>query len=99
MGFGEDLDDELAEEGEGRRWNDHGSQWVEKEGKKDGFVSTLTRMVRILPEGKPLWVGPCRKIEIGEVDIRPTGGQDSPDNPRNPNAWEKEMSKEGSVGW
>ena len=39
------VDDELAEEGDGRRWDDHGPQWVAKEGKKDGFVSTLTRMV------------------------------------------------------
>ena len=31
-------DDELAEEGEERRWNDHGPEWVGKEGKKDGFV-------------------------------------------------------------
>ena len=43
------MDDELAEEGEGRRWNDHGPEWVGKEGKKDGFVSTLPRMVSILP--------------------------------------------------
>ena len=42
MGFGDEiiLDDELAEEGEG---DDHGSQWVNKEGKRDGFVSALTR--------------------------------------------------------
>ena len=48
VGFGDEggvVDDELAEEGEGRRWNDHGPQWVGKEGKKNGFVSTLTRMV------------------------------------------------------
>ena len=57
VGFGDErvLDDELAEEGDGRRRDDHGPQWVNKEGKKDGFVSTLTRMVSILPEGKPLW--------------------------------------------
>ena len=40
------MDDELAEEGDGRRWDDHGPKWVAKEGKKDGFVSTLTRMVK-----------------------------------------------------
>ena len=59
VGFGDErmLDDELAEEGDDRRWDDHGPQWVAKEGKKDGFVSTLTRMVSILPEGKPLWGG------------------------------------------
>ena len=37
VGFGDDLDDELAEEGEGRRWDDHGPPWVGREGKKDGF--------------------------------------------------------------
>ena len=49
VGFGDGgggfFDDELAEEGEGRGWDDHGPQWVMKERKKDGFVSTLTRMV------------------------------------------------------
>ena len=30
------IDDELAEEGEGRKWNDHDPQWVGKEGKKAG---------------------------------------------------------------
>ena len=61
VGFGDNdlLDEELAEEGEGRRWDDHGPQWVAREGKKDGFVSTLTRMASILPEGKPLFGGPC----------------------------------------
>ena len=33
------INDELAEEGEGRRWSDHGPQWVNTEGKKDGFRS------------------------------------------------------------
>ena len=75
VGFGDDgmIDDELAEESGRRRWNDHGAQWVGKEGKKDGFVSTLT----ILPEGKPLWDGPCRKVDVEEVDVRPTGGKGS----------------------
>ena len=71
VGFGGDamLDDELAEEGDGRTWNNHGPQWVAKEGKKDGFVSTLTRMVSILLEGKPLFRGLCQKVEIEEVDV------------------------------
>ena len=36
VGFGDDrvVDDELAKEGDGRRWNDHGPQWVCREGKK-----------------------------------------------------------------
>ena len=66
------LDDELAEEGGGRWWDDHRAQWVDREGKKDGFVSTMTRDMKILPEGKPVWG--CKKIEIEEVDVRPTGG-------------------------
>ena len=49
------LDDEMIEEGEGRGWNNHSPQWVGKEGKKDGLVSTLTRITSILPDGKPLW--------------------------------------------
>ena len=48
----------------------HGVEWVGKEGKKDGFVSTLTRMVSVLPEGKPLFRGPCRRVNIEEVDVR-----------------------------
>ena len=50
VGFGDNrmIDDEMTEEG--RVWNDHGPQWVGREGKKDGFVSTLTRMVSFLPE-------------------------------------------------
>ena len=69
------IDDELTEE-DCRMWNDHCPQWVGKEGKRDGFVSTLTRMVSVLPEGKPFWGGPCRKVDIEEVDVRPTGGED-----------------------
>ena len=103
VGFGDNamLDDELAEEGDGRAWNDHGPQWVAKEGKKDGFVSTLTRMVSILPEGKPLFGGPCQKVEIEEVDVRPSGGKESE---KDPEEWEKEIGKAGKgslhlFGW
>ena len=97
MGFGDDamLDDELVEEGVGRTWNDHGPQWVAKEGKRDGFVSTLTRMVSILLEGKPLFGGPCQKVEIEEVDVRPRGGKESE---KEPNEWEKEIGKAGKGG-
>ena len=99
VGFGDDnmLDDELAEEEDGRAWNDHGPQWVGKEGKKDRFVSTLTSAVSILPEGKPLWGGPCQRIEIKEVDVRPTGGRGirSGQHPEDPEAWEKEIGKAG----
>ena len=46
VGFGDAgggaINDELAEEGERRRWDDHGPQWVNTEGKKDGSVSTPT---------------------------------------------------------
>ena len=38
VGFGDErvLDCELAEEGDGRRWDDHGPQWVNREGKRAG---------------------------------------------------------------
>ena len=100
VGFGDNsmLDDELAEEGGRRRWDYHGPQWVNKEGKKDGFVSTLTRAVSLLPEGKPLWGGPCQKVEIDEVDVRPTGGKGSDQDPEDPDAWEIEIGKAGRGG-
>ena len=83
----------MAEEGEGRRWNDHGPQWVGKERKKDGFVLTLTCVVSILPEWKPLWGGPCRKMGVDEVDVRPTGGKGSEQDPADLAAWENEIGK------
>ena len=78
-GFGDERmqDDERAEEGEGRRWNDHGPEWVNKEGKENGYVSTLTRAVSVLPEGEPLWGRPCQKVNIEEVDLRPSGTRGS----------------------
>ena len=97
VGFGDStmLNDELAEEREERRWNDYGPQWVAKEGKKDGFISTLTQMVSILPEGKPLWGGTCPKINVEEVDIWPGGGKESE---KDPEEWEKEIRKAGIGG-
>lgn len=86
------------EEGEGRRWNDHGSEWVGREGKKDGFVSTLMRMVSMLPEGKPLWGRPCRKMELEEADVRPTGGKWSENDPEDSDTWEKEICRAGAGG-
>ena len=35
----------------------------------------------------------CRKIEIEEVDIRPTGGKGSEQDPEDQEAWEKEIGK------
>ena len=61
-------------------------------------TGTLTRVVSTLSEGKPLWDGQCGKIEIEEVDVIPAGGKDSKDDPRNPEAWEKEISKIGKGG-
>ena len=72
------LDDEFAEDGDGRKWDDHGPQWVNREGEKDGFVSTLTRMVSILPEGKPLWGGSCRKVKVEEVALCPVNDPKDP---------------------
>ena len=40
VGFGDNLDDELAEQGEGTRWNDHGPQWVGREGSKTALSQT-----------------------------------------------------------
>ena len=90
------IDDNELAEGEGRQWNDHGPWWVGKEGRKDGFVST--HAVSILPEEKPLWGGPCRKIEIEEVDVRPTGGKGSEQDAEDPEAWENEIGKAGIGG-
>ena len=92
------VNDELAEEGEGQRWNDHGPEWVSKEGKKDGYISTLTRAVSTLPEGKPLWGGLCQKVDIEEVDLRPTGAKGSEQDPDNPGAWETEIERAGIGG-
>ena len=69
-----------------------------KGGKKGDFVSTLTRMVSVLPEGKPLWGGPCRKVGFGEVDVRPSGGKESKNDPEDPATWEVEISKAGASG-
>ena len=77
---------------------DHGPQWVGKEGKKDGFVSTLTRTVSILPEGKPLWGGPCQQVDIKEVDVRPTRGKGSEQDSDDPEAWERKIGRAGIGG-
>ena len=56
-------------------------------------------MVSVLPEDKPLWGGPCRKVEIEGVNVRPAGGgEDSKDDPKNSDAWEKEIGKIGKGG-
>ena len=96
VGFGDAggrfIDDELTEEGGGWRWDDHSPQWFATERKNDGFVSTLTRIVSILPEGKLLWGGSCQRVEIEEVDIRPCrvkGGEKN--HPEDPDAWEAEI--------
>ena len=96
LGFGEEgrREDELMEE-DGRAWTDHGPQWVGREGKKDGFTSTLSLMVSILPEGKPLYGGPCQRIDIKEVVVRPCRGKGSGEDPGDPKACEKEISRAG----
>ena len=86
------LDDELAEEGGRRRWGDYAPQWVDKEDKKDGYPDTGGQ------HSAGGWEGPCGKIEIEEVDVRLTGGKDTKDDPRNPDAWEKEIGKIGKGG-
>ena len=42
--------------------------------------------IRLRRRGKPLWGGACQKVEIEEVDVRPAGGKDSQDDPKNPDA-------------
>ena len=99
VGFGDEgggvIVDEFVEEGAGRRWNDHGSCWVGKEGKKDGFVSTLTRSYR---RGSPSGGDRCRKVDIEAVDVRSTGVKGSENDPEKPDAWEKEIGKAGKGG-
>ena len=67
VGFGKDVDDKLAE--------DHGAEWVGKEGKKDGFVSILTHMVSILLEGRPPlyggWWHTTTTKSLGTRTVRP----------------------------
>ena len=82
----------MAEEGEGGRWNHHGAGWLRREAKKDEFMSSLTRMVSILPERKHLFGGPCHTIEITKVGVRPTAGKGSEQDPECPDAWEKEAA-------
>ena len=48
-------------------------------------------MVSILPQGKPFFGRPCQKIEIMEVDVRPTGGKGSEQDSECPYSWEKEV--------
>ena len=92
VGFGDaDVMNDEWEVGEGGTIIAH-SGWKKRARR---FVSTLTWMTSILPEGKPLWGGPCRKAEIEEVYVRPTGGKDSRDDPKTPDAWEKEIGKIG----
>ena len=61
-------------------------------------MSILTRIISILSERKPLYGGPCPKIKIEEVDVRPTGGKGSNQDPDQPEAWEKEIGKAGNGG-
>ena len=61
-------------------------------------MSTLTCAVSTLPEGKLLWGGPYRRVKIEEVDIRPSGGNGSKQDPEDPEAWEREIGKAGLGG-
>ena len=61
-------------------------EWAGKEGKKDGFIFILTQMTSVLPEGKLLWGGPCRKVEVEEVEVEPMGGKGSKEDPGDPHA-------------
>ena len=45
--------------------------------------------------GLSLWGGPCQKIDIEEVEVRPSGGKGSEQGPERPDAWEKEIGRQG----
>ena len=62
---------------------------------KNRFVSTLTHMVSILPEGKPLWERPYWKVDILEVLTRRKGSDSSPEGT---DAWKNEIGKAGIGG-
>lgn len=57
-------------------------------------------MMSVLPEGKPIWRGPCRKVDVEVIDIRLTKGKDGGDKnePEDPDGWEAEISKAGAGG-
>ena len=49
--------------------------------------------------GETTWGGPCQKVEIEEVDVRPSGAKGSEKNdPEDPDVWEAEISKAGRDG-
>ena len=49
-------------------------------------------MVSIQLEGKRLWGGSCRKVEVEHVDLCPVN------DPNNPEEWQKEIGKAGIGG-
>lgn len=73
-----------------------GDSSILDECKKDGFISTLTRAIGLLPEGRPLWGGPCLKVDIKEVDVKPSGAKSSEQDPNDPGGWETEIQKAGA---
>ena len=55
---------------------------MDRQRRENGRVRVnMTRAVSILPEGKPLWGGPCQKVDMEESDVRPTGGKGSEQDP------------------
>ena len=42
--------------------------------------------------------GTCQKVGIEEIDVRPTGGKGSEQDPNDPEAWEKEIGEAGRGG-
>ena len=58
----------------------------------------MTRAVGVLLEGKPLWGGPCQKVNIEEVDLRSSGAKGSEQNPNDQDAWEREIRRAGVGG-
>ena len=61
------------------------------------FVKTAC-LNRVLPEGRPLFGGPFRRVDIEEVEVRPCGGKGSNQDPEDPEACEREIGKAGLGG-
>lgn len=72
MGFGDD-----GMMGDGRRWNDHGSSGSKRG--QEGWVRVHPDAHDQYPAGGEATMGgPCQKMEIEKVDVRPSGGNRTP---------------------
>lgn len=98
------MDGGLAEEGEGRSWNDHGAEKLERARNGVGWERGEKGRIRVhtnthgqhLAGGENPIGGPYQKVEIDEIDIRPAGGKGSQNDLEDPEEWEAEISKAGA---